>query len=214
MAARAELPRSALAPAGRTPGGACLRPRRTWRSSSARTLTAAGQSSSAPEPAAAGRSSPARTGGQAELHRAGIIQPLRSPSIQIGCVNVFASSLCTSCTAQLRPAVPELLTRPVPPRGRPVHCRGPPCRGQLSPAAFSSSLLLSHARLDVVVLCGLSVGRFVQQVGRNMKLVDVQLSATASVVVDRAPVDLGPCCRAVLLWGEPLSMPVPFAWSI
>ena len=42
-------------------GGACLRPQRTWRSSSARTLAAAGQSSSAPEPTAAGRSCPART---------------------------------------------------------------------------------------------------------------------------------------------------------
>ncbi|KAG2603962.1 hypothetical protein PVAP13_4NG022781 [Panicum virgatum] len=203
MAARAELPRSALAPAGQTSGGACLRPRRTWRSSSACTLAAAKQSLSAPEPAAADRSSPAGTGGRAELHRAGIIQPLRSPSIQIGCVNVFASSLCTSCTAQLYPVVPEPLTRPVLPRGRPAHCRGPPCHGQLSPAVFSSTLLLSHARLGAVVLSGLTVGRFVQQVGRNTKLVDVQLFATASVMVDRAPVDLGPCCHAVLLWGEP-----------
>ena len=137
----------------------------------------------------------------AQLHCAGIIQPLRSPSIQIGFVNVFALSLCTSCTAQLRPAVPEPLTRPVLPHGRPAHRHGPPCRGQLSPAAFSSSLILSHARLDAVVLSGLTVGRFVQQVGRNMKLIDVQLSAAISVVVDRAPVGLGPCCRAVLLWG-------------
>ena len=72
---------------------------------------------------------------------------------------------------------------------------------RMAELAFSSSLILSHARLDAVVLSGLTVGRFVQQVGRNMKLIDVQLSAAISVVVDRAPVGLGLCCRAVLLWG-------------
>ena len=64
------LGRSSPGARSRRPGGACLRPRRTWRSSSARTLAAARQSSPAPEPSAAGRSSPARTGGRAELPRA------------------------------------------------------------------------------------------------------------------------------------------------
>ena len=143
------------------------------------------------------RPSPRRPAGAPP--RAGIIQPLRSPSIQIGCVNVFALSLCTSCIAQLRPSTGA--AHPPCSSSRPAHRCGTPCRGQLSPAAFSSSLILSHARLDAVVLSSLTVGRFVQQVGRNMKLIDVQLSAAISVVVDCAPVGLGPCCRAVLLWG-------------
>ena len=64
------LGRSSPGARSRRPGGACLRPQRMWRSSSARTLVAAGQSSSAPEPAAAGRSSPTHTGSRAELPRA------------------------------------------------------------------------------------------------------------------------------------------------
>ena len=129
------LGRSSPGARSRRPSGACLRPRRTWRSSSARTLAAAGQSSSAPKPAAAGRSSPARTGGRAPPRRHNPATPFTlHPNWLCQCVRLILVHLLH------RSIAPRSTGAAHPPRSSSRPAGAPP-RTALPWPAFSGRVL-------------------------------------------------------------------------